>query len=116
MRPALLTVVVLVALAAGIGACTRTLDGTVSGKLTFSGGPSPGCSLCPVGDATVRAHLGTAGGHVISTTQTGSDGRFLIRLKPGLYVLTSNDGMGCSATAVVLPRKTSAAELDCGAP
>ncbi|MGH2717443.1 MAG: hypothetical protein ACRDJU_02535 [Actinomycetota bacterium] len=92
------------------------VGGAAAGRLTFSGGPAPGCDQCPVPGLIVTVHGSGARGRVHAVLRTGPGGRFRLRLAAGYYQASSNDGMGCSGTLVVLPFRTASTSLDCGGP
>ena len=92
---------------------TPVLSGRVSVGLIVAGGPILNSTPPGPGEAgrapPVEIHLVTQGGPVVarSTGQRSSDGRFDVRLLPGLYVATpiggSGDGAPASTTFVVWP-------------
>lgn len=109
-------VLVVVAVLEALAVFTGALNGAVAGRVTFSGGPPPGCDRCPVAQAPVRARGGGLAGTVVVRAVSGPGGGFRVSLPPGRYVVSSGEGLECSAAVIVLPGRTSSANLACGGP
>jgi len=59
------------------------------------------CSPHPLAD--VRVHADSAGARVISSSVTGADGRYSLRVGPGRYVLRAPASLRCRPVPVTVP-------------
>jgi hypothetical protein len=70
------------------------------------------CNPHPLTDVTVQAD--SAGARVISSSVTGADGRYSLRVEPGRYVLRAPTSLRCRSVPVtVSPGTTIRADLTC---
>jgi len=70
------------------------------------------CNPHPLTDVTVQAD--SAGARVISSSVTGADGRYSLRVEPGRYVLRAPASLRCRPVPVTVPAGTTIrADLTC---
>jgi hypothetical protein len=98
------------AVAARVRIALHAVTGSVSGQLFVSGGPPPVSGTRPGDRFKVVA---TKGPQIVSSTRTGSKGRFTLRLRPGSYMV-SGAGADCLKKPVrVRSGKTTSVKLAC---